>query len=272
MSASPTEVRRAVEYATVPGHRPLLLDLHRPATAAVAPLVVFLHGGGWRLGSRTAFGPTYAEWDPSPFARLAAAGLAVASVDYRLSGESTFPAQLDDVTAALAWLRGNAGELGLDTVRTAVWGESAGGHLAALLGLTDPAVRAVVDWYGPSDLTALVGDAAATGISVSEPGAADSREALLLGAPVADVPELAKAASPVAQVHADAPAFLLVHGTADRFVPYRQSERLADALTGCGADARLHPVDGADHMWLGDQAAARTAFDLSLSFVLDHLG
>lgn len=262
---------QVVEYAVVRGHRPLLLDLHRPAAPGPAPLVVFLHGGGWHLGGRAAFGPSYAGWDPSPFALLTAAGLAVASVDYRLSGESTFPAQLDDVTAALGWLHGHAADLGLDAMRTAVWGESAGGHLAALLGLTNPAVRAVVDWYGPSDLPTMAADAAGTGIAVLDPGAPDSYEALLLGAPVAAVPELARAASPTTHVHAGAPPFLLVHGTADRSVPFRQSQRLADAITGCGADARLHPVPGADHVWAGDQQVARSVFELSLAFVLDHL-
>lgn len=233
--------------------------------------MVFLHGGGWHLGSRAAFGPSYTDWDPSPFALLAAAGLAVASVDYRLSGESVHPAQLDDVTAALGWLHGHADALGIDAARTAVWGESAGGHLAALLGLTSPAARAVVDWYGPSDLPTMAGDAADTGTAIMDPGDPDSYEALLLGAPIADVPELAKAASPVTHAHPDAPPFLLVHGTADRSVPYRQSQRLAEALTGCGADATLHPVVGADHVWAGDQQVARAAFDLSLAFVLDHL-
>ncbi len=271
MSASSTDAPAgpAIAYRVVPGHGPLLLDLHRPAGPGPAPLVVFLHGGGWCTGSRATFGPAYDGWDPSAFALLTAAGLAVASVDYRFSGEAVFPAQLSDVTAALTWLREHADEHGLDPHRTALWGESAGGHLAALLGLTAGGVRAVVDWYGPADLTALAADAA--GGTVVDPAAPDSREARLLGAPVADVPERARAASPVAHVHAGAPPFLLVHGTADRFVPYRQSERLAAALVGCGAAARLHPIAGADHMWRGDAAAARTAFDESLAFVLDHI-
>ena len=262
---------RAVEYAVVPGFRPLLLDVVRPDSAAELPLVVFVHGGGWRVGSRAGMGPMFAGWDPSPFAELAAAGFAVASVDYRLSGEARFPAPLDDVRAALVWLSTHAGELGLRPGRTALWGESAGGHLAALAGLTGEGITAVVDWYGPSDLTTIADDAAATGVSVTDPGTPDSRESLMLGGRAADRPDTARAASPVAHVHADAPAFLLRHGTGDRFVPTRQSRRLADALRGAGAAVRLDLVEGADHLWLGDPQAARTAFDESVAFLGDHL-
>ncbi len=262
---------RAVEYAVVPGFRPLLLDLVRPDSAAELPLVVFLHGGGWRMGSRSAMGPMFAGWAPSPFAELAAAGFAVASLDYRLTGEATFPAPLDDVRAGLAWLDAHAGALGLARDRCALWGESAGGHLAALAALTGSGVAAVVDWYGPADLTTLAGDAAATGRSITDPGAPDSREALLLGGPVAERPDAARAASPVAHVHAGAPPFLLRHGTADRFVPVHQSERLAEALRGVGAPVRLDLVEGADHLWLGDPDAARTAFDDAVAFLTDHL-
>ncbi len=264
---------RAAEYAVVPGFRPLLLDLVRPDSAARVPLVVFLHGGGWRVGSRSAMGPMFAGWSRSPFAELAAAGFAVASLDYRLSGEATFPAPLDDVRAGLSWLAAHAGELGL-AGRRALWGESAGGHLAALAALAALAgegVDAVVDWYGPADLTALAEDAAATGRSITDPGAADSREALLLGGRVAERPDAARAASPVAHVHAGAPPFLLRHGTADRFVPARQSERLAEALRGVGVSVRLDLVEGADHMWLGDPRAARTAFDDAVAFLAGHL-
>ncbi|MEJ2861753.1 alpha/beta hydrolase [Actinomycetospora flava] len=266
MSGSSTETH---EYAVVPGFRPLLLDLHRPA--GVAPLVVFLHGGGWRAGTRASFGPLYADWSPSPFARLAEAGFAVASLDYRLSGEALFPAQLEDVTAGLAWLRSRGEELGVDASRVALWGESAGGHLAALLGLADPDVRAVVDWYGPADLTTFVEDAEAGGISAVDTAAADSREALLLGAPAAAYPERARRASPVAHVHAGAPPFLVRHGTADRLVPARQSERLASALEGVGASVELDLVLGADHLWRGDPDAARAAFDDAVAFLRRHL-
>ena len=161
-----------VPYAAIPGSRPLELDLYLPAYAAKpAPVVVFLHGGGWRLGSRHSLGLAYADAAPTPFQRLAQGGLAVASADYRLSGEARWPAQLHDAKAAVRWLRARASELGIDQARVAAWGESAGGHLAALLGLTgtesdgevgvlgpSSAVGAVVAWYAPSDLTAVATD------------------------------------------------------------------------------------------------------------------
>jgi acetyl esterase/lipase len=96
---------------------------------------VFLHGGGWRLGSRRSAGPAFAGASPSPFERFARAGLAVASVEYRLSGEALWPARLHDAKAAVRWLRTRSAELAVDAGRIAAWGESAGGHLAALLGL-----------------------------------------------------------------------------------------------------------------------------------------
>ena len=155
------------------------------------------------------------------------------------------------MSAAVEWLTGRAEEYGFDPGRVVLWGESAGAHLAALLGLGSPrpAVRGVVDWYGPADLAALQEQVGAAGALTEDP--TDTREARLLGAPVAEVPELARAASPVSHVRAGAPPFLIAHGTADRAVPLRQSEALAAALAAAGADVRFSAVEGADHMWAG---------------------
>ena len=161
-----------VAYAAIPRIRPLELDLYLPAEAsALVPVVVFLHGGGWQLGSRHSAGPAYAEWSPSPFERVAQAGIAVASIDYRLTGEAQWPAQLYDAKAAVRWLRARSDEIGIDATRIAAWGESAGGHLAELLGLTgadldgeigivgpSSAVVAVAAWYAPSDLATVAED------------------------------------------------------------------------------------------------------------------
>jgi acetyl esterase/lipase len=262
-----------VPYASLPSARPLELDLWLPPTTPVpAPVVVFLHGGGWRLGSRHRIGPAFAE---TAFERLVQAGIAVASIDYRLSGEARWPAQLHDAKAAVRWLRARADELGLDPELIAAWGESAGGHLAALLGLTSEApalegdvgvigpssrVCSVVAWYAPTDLRTFAEDA---GIDPLDP---HSREAELLGAPPCTVPDVAEQASPAAHVSATAPPFLLMHGAADRFVPLKQSERLHSALRETGADVELQVFENADHMWLGSPPAAQHALERTVDF------
>ena len=269
-----------VPYAAIPGVRPLELDLYLPAGEGPHPVVLFLHGGGWRLGSRHSAGPMYRGASPTPFERVAQAGIAVASVDYRLSGEATFPAQLHDAKAAVRWLRARAGDLGVDPDRIAAWGESAGGHLAELLGLaTDPelegdvgitgtssSVAAVVAWYAPSDVAAVATD---TGADPADPS---TREAQLLGAPAASVPELAAQASPITHVSPGAPPFLLLHGADDRFVPPAQSERLHDALADAGVDVELELFEDADHMWLGSPRAAQQALERTIDELRRRVG
>jgi acetyl esterase/lipase len=261
------QLRRAVAYSAPAGFRPLELDLYTPAEQP-APVIVFLHGGGWRLGSRDVFVPTWRDWRPDPFRQLVSAGFAVASVDYRLSGEAIFPAQLDDAHAAVTWLHTRAGALGIDPSRVVAWGESAGAHLAALLGLTgreskSTAVAGVVDWYGPADLSTMAAQALPTAIARSD--ASDSRESLLIGAPVGQAPELARRASPVSYVHPEAPPFHIAHGGADRFVPPGQSRQLANALSAAGVEVEFSEVPGADHLWMGatDPAAI---FDAAVGF------
>lgn len=274
--ARATRVICGVPYAAIPGIRPLELDLFLPPEdlRRPVPAAVFLHGGGWRLGSRRSAGPAYAGASVPPFERIAQAGMAVASLDYRLSGEATWPAQLHDAKAAVRWLRARAGEVGIDPVRIAAWGESAGGHLAELLGLTagiqelegdvgvsgvSSAVAAVVAWYAPSDLRTLAND---NGAESMDPA---SREAQLLGAAVPTVPDAAAQASPITHVASGAPPFLLLHGRADRLVPCVQSERLRAALAQAGVDAALEIIDGAGHMWMGSRTAAGQALDRTIT-------
>jgi acetyl esterase/lipase len=278
--AGGTRVLAGVPYAAIPGIRPLELDLVLPPSGdGPVPVVVFLHGGGWRVGSRHSAGPLYRDASPTPFEVVAQAGIAVASVDYRLSGEAVWPAQLHDAKAAVRWLRARAGELDIDPDRIAAWGESAGGHLAELLGLvTDPALEgdvgipgppsdvvAVAAWYAPSDVGAVATD---KGEDPTDPG---TREALFLGAPAVTVPDVAAQASPVTHVSPGAPPFLLLHGRADRLIPVVQSERLHTALADAGADVELHTYDGADHMWLGAPDAAADALDRTVAFLRRHL-
>src|SRR6478735_7985751 len=214
-----------VDFAQPEGYRPLSLDLRTP-DAEAAPLVVFLHGGGWLRGSRKVFTPGIS--DAQSFDRIVAAGFAVASCEYRLSGEARFPAQLDDVDAALAWLHEHAADHGVDASRIVLWGVSAGATLAALTGLRRDDVRGVVDWFGPADLFAMADH------DLGEPPA-ETREARWLGAPAAEAPDVARRASPALQVHPGAPPFHIAHGTDDAHVPVSQSAALASALRDVGA-------------------------------------
>ena len=204
----------------------------RRSAAAAPPSSTSTAAAGGRAN-----GPPWArQWTVSalsPIGSLVAAGFVVASADYRLSGTAVFPAQLQDAKAAVRWLRTHAADYDVDPDRIYAWGDSAGGHLASLVGAhrrvgrvcrrrrhRDAAVAAVA-WYPPTDLVKMGSQALPDAVaSADDPG---SREALLLGAQPADAPEKAAAASPLSYVHRDAPPFFLAHGTADRFVPAAQS-------------------------------------------------
>jgi acetyl esterase/lipase len=247
-------VRRVpdVVYGEVLGYRPLELDLYLPESSGPLPVIMHVHGGGWRRGSRRdplpALGPDF-------YSRLATQGFAVAAVDYRLSAEARYPAALDDVRTAVGWVQDNAASYGFDAGRVFLWGDSSGGHLALLAGLTSAKVQGVVAWFPVTDLAGLPGDLTDAG-GVPDLGP-DSREAQFLGAPAQSVPGRAREASPVTHASADAPPILLMHGAADDMVPAAQSVRLAEALAQTGAEVELELVPGATHFWNGaDDVAA----------------
>jgi acetyl esterase/lipase len=249
-------------YAVACGYRPLQLDLWVPDTSTPAPLVVWVHGGAFMMGDRRFLPETLRPGEV--FDALLDAGLAVATIDYRHALEAPFPAQLHDAKAAVRFLRAHADVLGLSTDRIGAWGESAGGHIAALLGLTahrpdlegphgvvgpSSAVDVVVDWYGPADLETMPRQdpppqvAALLPVEMRVP----PEDHLLRGLTGQDRAD----ASPVTHVTADSPPFLLLHGTADRLVPYAQSRQLAAAMAAAGAPVELVPIEGAGHIWLG---------------------
>ncbi len=238
-----TEVHRNLEYVKG-GHERQQLDLYVPKQASgPLPVIVWVHGGAWLAGSKDGGGPAL------PFVRR---GYAVASINYRLSQHAKFPAQIEDCKAAIRWLRANAKTYNLDPHHFAAWGASAGGHLVALLGTSGDVkdlegsdgpldqssrVQAVVDWFGPSDVTQIGG-------SHDRP---DSPEAKLLGGPVRDNLEKAARANPITYVSKDDPPFLIMHGDQDRVVPFSQSELLLDALKKADVDATFKPINGAGH-------------------------
>ena len=251
--------------ANIPGFRPLLLDLFvpRPATGPV-PAVVWIHGGAWLGGTnKRIFGPLPGQ-GRNLVDRLIEGGFAVATVQYRLSSEAPFPAQIHDVKAAIRWLRHHAPELGIDQGRIATMGESAGGHLALLaalaaevpelegdIGLTGPGsrVQAAVDWFGPANLLSIQRQSGPE--AVIDHDHATSPESRLLAAPVQSAPDRARLASPVSYVSPAAPPVLIIHGTADLLVPFAQSAELAAALESAGVPHDLVPVDGAGHGFAG---------------------
>jgi acetyl esterase/lipase len=240
---------RDLAYVT-DGHVRQKLDLYLPRQPASTPLpvIIWVHGGGWQNGSK----------DRCPALRLGflERGYAVASIGYRLTDSAIFPAQIQDVKAAIRWLRAHAKEYDFDPNRFAAWGSSAGGHLVALLGTagdvsdfeTGPyldqssRVQAVIDFYGPSDFLRFVETPGYA--SHRQPGAP---EAKLIGGRVTDHPDRAAAVSPVTYVTRDDPPFLILHGTDDRVVPVNQSEVLHAKLTEAGVASTLHILPGSGH-------------------------
>jgi acetyl esterase/lipase len=280
------KVLKGIEFAHPEGSPPLLLDLYLPAAlkqSGALPAVVHFHGGGWRVGGRSSLGPHVDSLRLSPIERLVDANFVVASADYRLSSVARFPAQLLDAKAAVRWLRAHAADYNVDPGRIYAWGDSAGGHLASLVGLTarsteyaddaagnagtSDTVAAVAAWYPPTDLLRMGEQALPNALArADDPG---SREALLIGAQPAEAPEKAAAASPLTYAGSHAPPFFLAHGTGDRFVPAAQSATLAAALEAAGADVELLLIEDADHMWQlpgEDPAAATKATDATIDF------
>jgi acetyl esterase/lipase len=225
------------------------LDLFVPTEAKTqpVPVLVYIHGGGWVSGNR----------DRVPLLGLTWSGYAVASISYRYATDAPWPAQLDDCRSAIQFLVDHAEEYGLDINRFAIAGASAGGHLALMLAMThehinspttkdeatsqksshtenSPNIRAVVDWFGPTDLTVLRG-----GNRKQNP------VNTLLGEKADDA--RANSASPLHFVDKSNPPTLIIHGDRDELVPYSQSTRLADAMKTAGADVELVILPNAGH-------------------------
>lgn len=256
---------RDVPYVTG-GHERQRLDLYLPAKdGSLRPVLVWIHGGAWEAGSK----------DYCPAKILVGKNYVVASVGYRLSQNAVFPAQIEDCKAAIRWLRAHASEYAIDPNRIGVWGESAGGHLAALLGTTaktkdfdvgenldqSSAVECVIDWYGPTDF-AHYGD---------RPPNPDPKNAYarLIGGVPAEHLDQVKRSSPVSYVQSDAAPFLIMQGDKDPIVPAQQSEVLDAALHKAGVESTLRIIPGAGH---GGPAFATPAnLSVMAQFLDQHL-
>ncbi|HET6568103.1 MAG TPA: alpha/beta hydrolase, partial [Rhodothermales bacterium] len=232
------------------GHARQKLDLYLPAESEKPrPLIIFIHGATFRDGDKA----------DVPALRYVRQGYAIASVNYRLSQDAVFPAQIEDCKAAVRYLRANAGTYRLDPDHFGVWGISAGGYLAAMLGTAgdrtewdgvggyrdvSSRVQAVVDWYGPTDFLQMDAHRTPTGVVHDAP---DSPESQLIGGPIQEHPDLVADANPAAYATADDPPFVIVHGLDDPLVPHHQSLLLFDALLGVGNNAALLTLLGQGH-------------------------
>ena len=213
------------------------LDLYLPAgnDDTLRPALVVVHGGGWRSGDKQR-----GQWRSIP-ARYASEGYVAISVNYRLTGEAPWPAQVEDVKAAVRWLRGHAIEYRVDPERIGAYGNSAGAHLVSLLGLVKAADG--LEGNGPhqeqsSLVQAVCASATPTDfLNWGGPGRLPQRLAsTFLAGPEGELEDRAKQASPITYVRGDSPPFLLIHGTADQTVPIQQSNRFAEALRDSGAE------------------------------------
>ena len=255
------------------GHARQKLDLYLPPQGELRPLVIWIHGGAFRMGSKESI-----VHDPL-LSDVLTQGYALASINYRLSQHALFPAQIEDCKAAVRWLRAHAADFKLDPARFAAWGPSAGGHLAAMLGTTghvtefdvgahtdvSSRVQCVVDYFGPTDFLQMDAQRLPDGMVHD---AADSPESELVGGPIQENPEKVARADPITYVRADAPPFLIVHGDHDPLVPYGQSGLLVEALKRAGVDVTFYTVTGAGHGQFTDPAVP----DLTQAFLAKHLG
>jgi acetyl esterase/lipase len=235
------------------------LDIYLPETGDGSfPIVLHIHGGAFTIGDKR-------DFHVLPFLHGLNRGYAVVSVNYRLSGEAIFPAGLQDVKAAVRWLRAHAGEYQLDGGRIAVSGGSSGGNYAAMMGVTagvelfedhgsangglSSEVAAVVDWFGPTDFLKMDEHLAASGLGPRDHSQADSPESLYLGGRITDIPEKVRLANPITYVHNGMAPILIQHGSADCIVPVQQSLELARAIEErVGRDRfELDIFEGAGH-------------------------
>ena len=230
------------------GHARQKLDLYLPRSEAKLPLIIVIHGGAFSAGDKVGE-------NPAPFL---AEGYAVASLNYRLSQDAIFPAQIEDCKAAVRWLRANAAKYNLDPDRFGAWGSSAGGHLVAMLGTTGETkvfdvgenldvssrVQAVADWFGPTDFIQMDAHRLPNG-QVHD--AADSPESRLIGGPIQQSKEKVAKANPITYITKNTPPFLIAHGDSDPLVPHHQSELLEAALKKVEVPVTFYTVKGGGH-------------------------
>jgi acetyl esterase/lipase len=257
-----------IDYARI-GEVTLKLNLHLPAGSTRAPIIVWIHGGGWEKGAK----------EHNPFTGLVKHGFAVASVQYRLTDVAAFPAQIHDCKGAIRWLRGNASKYGYSADRIGAAGISAGGHLTALLATTadvkelegqtagwydqSSRIQAALDICGPSDFILAARDAAGY---LDKPMSPVFK---LFGGTIGDKYALAKLASPVTHITPDDAPLLIFHGDKDPLVNLNQSRTLMERYQRLDLDSSLVVIPGGGHVAREFFDTARTA--MVVAFFNKHL-
>jgi acetyl esterase/lipase len=263
-----TPTHKDIVYATVDG-KELKLDLYLPAKPVTRGLLVFVHGGAWRGGSKDGVPKVFPE-----------NGIPTASVEFRQSTEAKFPVQIHDIKAAIRFLRAKADSYGYNAKEIVIVGSSSGGHLAVLTGVTNgnaelegkvgdflqqsSKVSAIVDYYGATNLTTILAQSTPFGLNMRKPALE-----LLLGTEPEKNIELAKLASPVFHVDNNDPPLLIFHGEQDPQMPISQSHELAGAYKRYNLDVLFDVVYGAAHG--GDLFYSQDRLGLVLDFIRKHL-
>lgn len=235
------------------------LDIYLPKSGdGPFPVILQIHGGAFAIGDKR-------DIHLLPFLKGTERGYAVVSVNYRLSAEAIFPAAVQDVRAAVRWIRANQAQFHLDGKRIAACGGSAGGNLAAMLGVTgktsvlddprlgnsdiSPEVEAVVDWFGPIDFLMMDRQLDQNGFGPSDHNEPSSPESRYIGAPIQTAPEKVRMANPTTYIHLNLPPFFIQHGRIDRLVPVQQSinfhQELGKVLQP--ASLKFEILEGAGH-------------------------
>lgn len=262
------QIQKDITYAHT-GTRALALDLYRPAQLSNRPLIVWIHGGAWRAGDKSSM----------PLKSLVEDGFQIASIDYRLTPEARFPANVHDIKTAIRHLRANSTQLKLNTKTIIIAGASAGGHLAALVGVsnghqalegtlgkhteTSSDIQGIVSFYGASNLTSILTQSTPHGLGVRIPALQ-----LLLGGQPEDKVELAKLASPVFHVGSNDPPILLIHGDQDPQMPINQSHELVGVYKQHNLPVQMEVIHGAAHG--GAAFYDSTRMNLMKAFLQEH--